>query len=56
MRRHADSNRNVVFAVVSEIQRLVALMVVNDKQSVAANPPSFLYAHQSVSTTADQGH
>ena len=36
MRRHANSDNRVVFAVFLEIQRVVALMAVNNKQAVGA--------------------
>jgi hypothetical protein len=39
VRRHADSNNLVLLAVLLECKRVVALMTVNYKQSVAANHP-----------------
>jgi hypothetical protein len=39
VRRHADSNHLVLLAVLLECERVVALMAVNYKQSVAANHP-----------------
>jgi hypothetical protein len=40
VRRHADSDNVVILAVLLEIERVVALMSVNNKQSVGANYPS----------------
>lgn len=37
MRRHADSDNLVLLAVLLEQERLVALMAIDYKQSVAAN-------------------
>ena len=39
MRRHADSNNVVILAVFLEIQRVMALMSVDNEQSVDANYP-----------------
>ena len=39
MRRHADSDNLALLAVLLECKRVVALMAVDNKQSVAANHP-----------------
>jgi hypothetical protein len=39
VRRHAESNNLVFLAVLLEVERVVALMAVNDKQAVATNSP-----------------
>jgi hypothetical protein len=40
VRRHADSDDLVILAVLLEIKRVVALMAVDNEQSVATNHPS----------------
>jgi hypothetical protein len=40
VRRHADSNNLVLLAVLLEIERVVALIAVNNKELISAyNPP-----------------
>jgi hypothetical protein len=39
VRRHADSNNFVIFAVLLELKRVVALIAVDNKELVAANYP-----------------
>jgi hypothetical protein len=37
VRRHAESNNLIIFVVILELQRVIALMAVNNEQLVAAN-------------------
>jgi hypothetical protein len=37
VRRHTESNNLIIFAVILKLQRVMALIAVNNKQSVAAN-------------------
>jgi hypothetical protein len=39
MRRHAESNNSVLLAVLLEIERVVALVAVDNKQTIASYSP-----------------
>jgi hypothetical protein len=39
VRRHVDSNNFIILVVLLELKRVVALMAVDNKESVAANYP-----------------